>query len=144
MEKWDKQLFFEDVAEGSETHEISIPVTLQRLVMEAGANMDLSIIHHDNAAGIATGAPGAYANSFFIMGMMERLLREWTGLQGTLKKIGSLRMKVFNSVGDTITFKGEVREKHEENASVLLDIWGETDNGQTVSAEASVILPKKS
>ena len=27
--------------------EISIPITLQRLVMEAGANRDFSLMHHD-------------------------------------------------------------------------------------------------
>jgi hypothetical protein len=28
---------------------ISIPITLQRLVMEAGANRDFSLMHHDGA-----------------------------------------------------------------------------------------------
>ncbi len=29
--------------------EISIPITLQRLVMEAGANRDFSLMHHDGS-----------------------------------------------------------------------------------------------
>ena len=50
MAEWDKQLYFEDVILDTEMKSVSIPLTLQRLVMEAGANRDLSSIHHDNDA----------------------------------------------------------------------------------------------
>jgi hypothetical protein len=62
---------------GDTLPEISIPITLQRLVMEAGANRDLSLIHHDTKVAQATGAPDAFANTFFLIGMFERLMREW-------------------------------------------------------------------
>lgn len=143
MHNWDKQVYYEDVQVGDDTHEVSIPISLQLLVMEAGANRDLSSIHHDPEAGVATGAPSAYANTFFLMGMIERLLREWMGLQGRLKKINSLRMKIFNSVGDVVRFTGKVREKVDENAAVVLDIRSETQNGETMTAEATVILPRR-
>ena len=35
------------ISPGQALPEISVPITLQRLVMEAGANRDLSLIHHD-------------------------------------------------------------------------------------------------
>ena len=35
------------VKAGEEIPAIAIPITLQRLVMEAGANRDLSLIHHE-------------------------------------------------------------------------------------------------
>ena len=113
--------------------------------MEAGANRDFSSIHHDLNAAIATGAPGVYKNSFFILGMIERLLREWIGLRGKIKKIGPLRMKMFNCVGDLVTYKGKVRRKFEEDVEgiVILDVWSENDKGETVSGEATVILPKR-
>jgi acyl dehydratase len=143
MDKWSKQLYFEDVTVGSEIPEITMPVSLQLLVMEAGANRDFSSIHHDPEAGIATGAKSAYANTFFLMGMIERQLREWMGLRGKLKKISSLRMKIFNCVGDEVCFKGTVLEKDEDNSAVVLDIRSETASGETMTAEATVILPKK-
>jgi hypothetical protein len=65
-----------DIAAGAELPAIAIPITLQRLVMEAGANRDLSLIHHDTKVARATGAPDAFANTFFLMGMFERLMRE--------------------------------------------------------------------
>jgi hypothetical protein len=82
-------------------------------------------------------------NTYFIMGMIERLVREWVGLQGRIKKIGPLRMKMFNCVGDTVVFKGKVKQKLEENHQVVLDIRSETQNGETVNAEAIVGLPAK-
>ena len=36
-----------ELSEGMELPTVSIPITLQRLVMEAGANRDFSLIHHD-------------------------------------------------------------------------------------------------
>ena len=68
------------VAEGTALPAVSIPITLQRLVMEAGANRDFSLIHHDSGVARATGAPDAFANTFFLMGMFERLMREWAEL----------------------------------------------------------------
>ncbi len=143
MDKWKTQLFYENVKVGSEIPEVTIPVSLQLLVMEAGANRDLSSIHHDPEAGVATGASSAYTNTFFLMGMIERQLREWMGLRGKLTKISSLRMKIFNSVGDVVSFMGKVREKNDASGTVILDIRSETKNGETMTAEATVILPRK-
>ena len=66
-----------DITVGLELPTASIPITLQRLVMEAGANRDFSLIHHDSQVARATGASGAFANTFFLMGMFERVMREW-------------------------------------------------------------------
>ena len=87
-----------DIAPGDELHSISIPITLQRLVMEAGANRDLSLIHHDRDVACATGAPDAFANTYFLMGMFERLMRQWAGPFARIRKIGPLRMMVFNDL----------------------------------------------
>ena len=90
--------------------EITIPITLHRLVMEAGANRDLSMIHHDSKVAQATGAPDVYANTFFLMGMFERQLREFIGVTGRIKKIGPMQMKTFNCVGDVLVFKATIKD----------------------------------
>lgn len=90
--------------------EIKIPITLHRLVMEAGANRDLSMIHHDSKVAQATGAPDVYANTFFLMGMFERQLREFIGVTGRIKKIGPMQMKTFNCVGDVLVFKATIKD----------------------------------
>lgn len=130
------------VAIGDELEPISIPITLQRLVMEAGANRDFSLIHHDREVAQATGAADAYANTFFIAGMFERLLREWMGRSGKINKISGLRMSAFNVVGDTVTFAGRVAGMDAESGQIAIELWGETASGTTVTANATVTLPE--
>jgi len=137
MADWGKHIYFENVSIGEELPSVSIPLILQRMVMEAGANRDFSSLHHDIDAAVATGAPGVYMNSFFIMGMLERLLREWIGLRGQIKKIGPFRMKIFNCVGDLVSFKGKVRDKREKDGKgiIILNIWSESHRGDTVTGD---------
>ncbi len=125
-----------DIEVGDLLPELSIPITLQRLVMEAGANRDLSLIHHDASVARATGAPDAFANTFFLMGMFERLMREWAGPKARIKKIGPLRMMIFNAVGDTIAIKGKVKELDLAGNLVSVEMWIESDRGTTVTADA--------
>ncbi len=141
--QWAQQLYREDISINSELSSISIPITLQRLVMEAGANRDLSLMHHDRDIAQATGSPDAFANTYFIIGMFERLLREWMGLKGRIKKINSLRMKTFNCPGDLLTFKAKITSL-EDNNTIVLNLWVESEKGTTVTAEAIVELPHRS
>ena len=120
---------------------ISIPITLQRLVMEAGANRDLSLIHHDAGVAKATGAPDAFANTYFLMGMFERLVRQWAGPMARIRKIGPLRMLVFNAVGDTVTFKGHVFSVEPAQGRISVDMWAESDRGKTVTCQAAIEFP---
>lgn len=133
---------FTSVSIGDELDAISIPITLQRLVIEAGASRDFSQIHHDRDVARATGASDAYMNTFFIAGMFERLLREWMGDSGILNKINNLRMTTFNVVGDTVTFYGRVASKDDDTGQVVLRLRSETANGETVTAEATITLPR--
>ncbi len=126
---------------GDELEPVSIPVTLQRLVMEAGANRDFSLIHHDADVAQATGAPNAYMNTFFIAGMIERLLREWMGPRGHIRSIKNLRMSRFNCVGDTAIFNGGVTNVVLESREVTVALECATNNGTTVTASAVVVLP---
>ena len=128
------------VKAGEELPAISIPITLQRLVMEAGANRDLSLIHHDGEVAKATGAPDAFANTYFLMGMFERLMRQWAGPRARIRKIGPLRMMIFNAVGDTIAVKGIVESVDADAGTAILQMWVESDRGKTVSCCAVVAL----
>ena len=139
MVDWSRQITLDDVAVGAEIPEISMPITLQRLVMEAGSNRDLSLIHHNREVAQSTGATDAYMNTFFIIGLFERMLREWMGTRGRLKKIGSLQMKSFNVVGDVVYCRGKVTGK-QDDGTVNLDIWMENEESVTVTALAEVVI----
>jgi acyl dehydratase len=131
-----------DLAAGQALPAVSIPITLQRLVMEAGANRDMSLIHHDTKVAQATGAPDAFANTYFLLGMFERLMRDWAGPRARIRKIGPLRMLVFNAVGDTVTFRGTVESVDEDSGEVSLDMWAESQRGKTVTCKA-ILSPCK-
>ena len=128
-----------DLVVGESLPSIEIAITLQRLVMEAGANRDFSLIHHDAAVAQATGAPDAYANTFFLLGMFERLVREWGGLEAQVKRLGPMQMKTFNAVGDVLRFCGEVTSL--SGGEVGLSLWAKSERGKTTLCEALVALP---
>lgn len=136
------QVRFDSVSVGDDIGTISIPITLQRLVMEAGANRDFSLIHHDRDVAQATGATDAYVNTFFIAGMFERLLREWMGHSGFLNKISNLRMSAFNVVGDVVKFSARVSKTLKDANQVELALEACNDAGTTVTATALVTLPQ--
>ena len=52
-------------------------------------------------------------NTFFIIGLFERMLREWMGTRGQLKQIGSLQFAVYKQACRTNdqawSFLGSVR-----------------------------------
>lgn len=50
-------------------------------------------------------------------------------------------MKIFNSVDDTVTFNGRVTELVTDDRQVVLDLWSETEQGTTVTAQATVTTP---
>ncbi len=140
MVDWSGQITVDDVVAGTEIPEITIPITLQRLVMEAGSNRDMSLIHHNKEVAQSTGATDAYMNTFFIIGLFERMLREWMGTRGKLRKIGSLQMKSFNVVGDVVCCRGKITGK-QDDGTVNLDIRMENQKRVTVTAMAVVSLP---
>lgn len=120
---------------------ISIPITLQRLVMEAGANRDFSLMHHDGAVAQTAGASDAFANTFFLMGMFERLVREWAGARARFRKMGPLKMLNFNVVGDTLVFTGRVAsvEATEQGQLSVLELWCESERGQTTTCVVELL-----
>ncbi|MDG1825320.1 MAG: hypothetical protein P8H62_03540 [Henriciella sp.] len=133
------KLVLSDVKEGAELPPITMPITLHRLVMEAGANRDFSFIHHDKDVAKSTGAPDVYANTFFLMGLFERQLREWIGVAGKIKKIGPMQMMTFNCVGDVLQLTGKVVGVAEDG-TISIEQVIESERGVTTKAQAKVQL----
>jgi acyl dehydratase len=118
----------------------TVPITLQRLVMEAGANRDFSSIHVDAEAAAKTGAPGPYANVIFLETLIEAALRSWAGDRAWIAEIG-FTMRRFNCVGDTVTAGGEVTAVCATKRLAELDVWVESEHGTTVEGTAKVEFP---
>jgi hypothetical protein len=85
-----------------------------------------------------------YANTGFLLGMWERSIREFIGLDGTIRSISGFRMKRFNTVGGTVTVRGRVDRKWRDGEDALVDVevWSELDGEVTVGpGTVTVALP---
>jgi acyl dehydratase len=72
---------------GERIESLTITHTRQRLAMWAGANQDYAPWHHDPEWARAGGAPDAFANTFFIDALFERLLRRIAGSRGSVESV---------------------------------------------------------
>ena len=146
MVDWSKQRYWEDVKEGDEVPPVTANLTVLRMVMLAGANRDFAQIHHNERIAKGQGAPDMYINNGSVQGLWGRTVREFIGLDGVIKKVGPFRMRVFNTVGETVVTKGTVKRKWQEKGENLveLEIWSEHSAGVTVGPGPVVVtLPSK-
>ncbi len=143
---WSAQRYWDDVAEGDDVPSVEFPLTVYRLVVEAGAPRDFNAIHHNSEVARASGAPEMYANTGFLLGMWERAIREFAGLEGSVRRITGFRMRRFNVVGQTVVVRGRVAGKRREDgdAVVELELWSEVDGEVTVGpGTVTVVLPER-
>jgi len=144
---WTKQRYWEDITEGEALPTLKFPLTIYRLVMSAGATRDYNAIHHNSEFAKNSGAPDMYANGLLLQAMWERSVREFIGLAGVIRTLRGFRMKIFNTVGDTVVVNGKVRRKWREGKDALLEIemWSENSKGVSVGPGSMVVtLPSRS
>lgn len=143
---WSQQRYWEDVTEGEVLPTLRFPLTIYRLVMSAGATRDYNAIHHNSEFARRSGAPDMYANGLLLQGMWERSVREYIGLAGVIRALRGFRMKIFNTVGDTVVVKGRVKRKWREGRDALLELemWSENSKGVSVGPGSMIVtLPSK-
>jgi acyl dehydratase len=127
---------------GTQIPPVEYPLSVYRLVMEAGANRDFNSIHHNTEYARATGAPEMYANTLFLMGMWERAVRDWAGPGARITAFRGFRMGRFNTVGQTVVVRGTVTAADPGTGSVTLRLTCEDAAGVTVGpGEVDVRFP---
>jgi acyl dehydratase len=133
---------FGDVSAGTDVPTFSLPLTIQRLVMEAGANRDFTPIHHDRELTRATGAPDPYANTMLVQAVFEATLRQWMGLAGRLRKL-QFSMRSFAAAGAILSGHGRVIATRADDGGgyVDLEIWTESGGTRAANGTATVWLP---
>ena len=144
---WNEQRYWDDVEEGADVPSVAFPLSVFRLVVEAGANRDFNSIHHNSEYARASGAPEMYAKTGFLLGMWERTVREFIGLGGSIRRIAGFRMRRFNTVGGTVVVRGRVKSKRREAGDALVDleVWSELGGETTVGpGTVTVVLPVRS
>jgi acyl dehydratase len=135
-------LSFGDVSAGADVPPFSLPLTIQRLVMEAAANRDFTPIHHDRELTRATGAPDPYANTMLVQAVFEATLRQWMGLAGRLRRL-QFNMRSFAAAGAILSGHGRVIATRGDDGGgyVDLEIWTESGGTRAASGTATVWLP---
>jgi acyl dehydratase len=140
-----RQLFYEDIAEGQDIMPLVKQPTTTQLVMWAGASGDYNPIHYDKDYALKQGLPGVIVHGQLAGCFLGQMLTDWMGDQGRLKKL-SLSYKGMNLPGEPIICKGTVTRKYTEdnNHLITLNIWVENPREEkTLTGTALVILPAK-
>jgi acyl dehydratase len=141
----DRNLLFAEVEVGAAVPPYAVELTMQRLVMEAGANRDFAPSHFDRELVRTEGREDVFANTMLLQTMFEVMLRGWMGPAGRIRKLG-FRMHDVNYVDQTLSAHGVVTRCIEgpHSGSVELDIWLQTRaQGKTTSGKAVVELPNR-
>jgi hypothetical protein len=126
---------------GDQLGTVGFPITVYRLVMEAGANRDFNSIHHNTEHAQASGAREMYASTLFLLGMWERTVRDWIGSAGMIHSISGFWMRSFNYVGGTTTVVGKVVGI--DGSMVRIEVVSSNSKGVTVGPGiVTVSLPK--
>lgn len=140
MADWSKQRFWEDTEVGDPVPGVSFPLSVYRLVVEAGANRDFNSIHHNSEFAKASGASEMYANTAFVQGMWERTVREYVGLGGRIRKVGPFRMKMFNTVGETVVTSGGVSRKWRDGDEHFVELMMQSEISTGISVGPGPVI----
>jgi len=140
-----EQLYYEDVAVGSEIVPLVKQPTTRQLVMWAGASGDYSPIHYDKDFAQSRGLPGVIVHGQLIGSFLGQLMTDWIGEKGVLRKL-NCSYRGMNYPGEALTCQGKVTKKYVEDGEhyVECSLWVENPKGEkTVSGKAIVILPSR-
>ncbi len=140
-----EQLYYEDVAVGSDITPLVKQPTPRQLVMWAGASGDYNPIHYDKDFAQSRGLPGVIVHGQLVSCFLGQLITDWMGEEGSLKKL-TCSYKRMNCPGEALTWKGKVRKKYIEDGGRYVEstIWAENVKGEkTVSGMAIVALPSR-
>ena len=140
-----EQLYYEDIAAGSELTPLVKQPTTRQLVMWAGASGDYYQIHYDKDFAQSRGLPGVIVHGQLACSFLSQLLTDWMGELGNLRKL-TCNYRGMNFPGEALICKGKVNKKYVENGDhcVECSIWAENGKGEkTVSGRAIIIMPSR-
>ncbi|MCE9501507.1 MAG: MaoC family dehydratase [Leptospira sp.] len=131
---------FDKVEQGQELPEMKIgPITHADLVRYAGASGDFNPIHNDKEFAIAQGLDGTIAHGMLVMAYVGRFCSNWAD-QKQFKFFG-IKFKAMTKPGQTLTCKGTVKRKKEENGEKLVTVSVEAiDNLGEIKAGGDLVI----
>ena len=140
------QRCWEEVKEGETLPGFSLELTMTRMAQQVSGTQDFYPIHHDRDFARSGGHPDIFVNTAFTRAALCRLLTDWAGPAGFVKRLG-FQMRRYHLVGDTIYVRGKVVKKYRQDGvgAVDLEIWAENAReGIATPGTATVHLPLRS
>jgi len=135
--------YWEDVGPGEALPGFALDLTMTRMVLQVSGTQDFYPVHHDTAFARSGGHRDIFLNTYFIRGCLCRLLTDWMGPTGFLRRL-AFQMRRPSFLGETIAVRGRVSAIGPDPGRVDLEVWVETrEGGVTVPATATVILPRR-
>jgi len=114
-------LDWDTVNEGDEVTGVTFPITMRTLMIDVAGTRDLYPIHHDREFAKKNGARDIFVNTMFYEGLFGRIATDWAGPEAFLRKL-RFSMKSPNCLGDTITSRGSVTRKYQDDGRNLLEL----------------------
>lgn len=120
-------LDWNSINDGEQITSITFPISLRTLMIDVAGTRDLYPIHHDREFAKKAGVRDIFVNTMFYEALFGRIVTDWAGPEAFLRKL-RFAMKSPNCLGDTITSRGWVSRKYEEDGRKLLDLEIHLDN----------------
>lgn len=121
------------VTTGDTLDVVTFPLAMRNMVIDAAGTRDLNPIHHDREFAQRNNARDIFVNTMFYDALFGRIVTDWAGPEAMLRRL-KFTMRAPNHVGDTITSRGWVTKKYEQDGSRLLDVEVHLDNQEVASA----------
>ena len=115
------QRCWEEVKEGETLPGFSLELTMTRMVQQVSGTQDFYPIHHDRDFARSGGHPDIFVNTAFTRAALCRLLTDWAGPAGFVKRLG-FQMRRYHLVGDTIYVRGKVVKKYRQDGVGAVDL----------------------
>ena len=116
-------------------------VSRYTLALYCGASGDHNPIHVDLDFAKSSGLDDVIAHGMLSAAYLAQMLTNWVP-QSALRSFNN-RFTAMTQIGDTVTCSGKIVEKFEKDGEkfVRLELYTNTQEAQTIAAEAVVILP---
>jgi acyl dehydratase len=124
---------------GDRIPEISLDVTLRRLVINVGSSWDFFPGHFDTGYARANGHSDVFANTSLFLGVADRAITDWAGPRARIARRKLTMIRPVHA-GETMFADGVVTGCRQDDGRQLIDLEIEIRNEQGRCAHATATI----